>query len=928
MAQVCNRCRRPNPNEAVYCYNDGVPLEGRAADVPGGIPRDIGAQPFAMPFVLPTGRSCDTFNQLALACRQDSETALGMLRTGQLEAFLTALARPDLARAARTAATAADRERGLDEFLGRLPGTTLTPAHLRVQPMVLELGTMRPGEDRRCELVLDNDGLRLLYGSASCDDVPWLSLADGATQRRKVFQFTDGAVLPVHVLGRHLRAYNKPQEAEVRLESSGGTLTVRVRVFVPVRPFPEGVLAGSMSPRQLAEKAREALKAAVPLIESGAVARWYASNGWAYPVSGPTASGTAAVQQLFEALGLARPPRVELGEETVRLHGNPGQKVEYVLAVVSQENRAVVAHGSSDQDWLRVGPTVFRGRTACLPLTAVAPARPGETLHAQVAITANGGQRLVAPVTLVVGGRPHPAPPPHLAATLPPSYELAATLPPPAQLAATLPPPRMTGPGRRFAREAPPALVPPPPAAPARPPLPAPLPDTRSGRRLWLTLLPAGLLVAALLGVVLRDVLAPAAAPTGPPPLEDVVDDVPRIDLRFHDLKRKDELEQLLLTAPEPTMRFGLVELYRGKEVGRGVNVRRLTFDPWGRTNNTCLRLEGIDERLFGGPRGRWEERAAKNWEEDGKRHHGIRSVWICDDLKLEVTQFVELVRGQRSNLLDTCRVRYRMVNRDDKVHRVGIRFLLDSFVGGNDGVPFTIPGESDLCDSMKDLPSQAKGKKIPDFLQALEKPDLAHPGTIAHLRLKLGQPGSKTLLETPVRVTLGAWPSEKLRILNRKAAGLATLWEVPVLSLKSLGLNDSAIVVYWQEQPLAAGAQRDVGFEYGLWNLGRQGSRLAATVDGAFRPDGQLTVVAYVNKTAEENKDETLTLELPDTFKLLAGDQSQAVPALPRGVRSGNRPVTWKVQAGPTGPYTLTVRSSSGLSQTIRVEIKATLFD
>ena len=44
-----------------------------------------------------------------------------------------------------------------------------------------------------------------------------------------------------------------------------------------------------------------------------------------------------------------------------------------------------------------------------------------------------------------------------------------------------------------------------------------------------------------------------------------------------------------------------------------------------------------------------------------------------------------------------------------------------------------------------------------PDFLQALEKPDLAHPGTVAHLRLKL-----EDLKETPVRVTLGAWPNEK----------------------------------------------------------------------------------------------------------------------------------------------------------------------
>jgi hypothetical protein len=211
-------------------------------------------------------------------------------------------------------------------------------------------------------------------------------------------------------VGQRLRAYQQPQEAEVRLESNGGAEVVRVRVQVPVRPFPEGILAEARSPRQLAEKARDAPKEAAGLIESGAVARWYEANGWEYPVAGPTASGMAAVQQLFEALGLVKTPLVELSEIAIRLSGGPGAMVEYVLAAVTQENRAAVAHRTSDQPWLRVGPTVFRGRTACLPLTVAVPTRPGETLRANVSVTANGNQRFVVPVTLVVGGAPPAAP--------------------------------------------------------------------------------------------------------------------------------------------------------------------------------------------------------------------------------------------------------------------------------------------------------------------------------------------------------------------------------------------------------------------------------------------------------------------------------------------------------------------------------------
>ncbi len=882
MARICRNCRRANPGEAAYCYHDGAVLEGHAG------PADVASQAFAAPFVMPSGRICRNFNELALALHDDLEAAHRLLRKGYLESFLGAQGRADLASAARAAARSPDRERALDEFLDRLPGAARRPARLHVEPAAIDLGTLTPGEDRRAELVLRNEGARLLHGSASCGDAVWIALGDGPALKRKLFQLADKTILPVRILGRQLGARNSPQETTIRLESNGGEAEVKVRLFVPVRPFPDGVLAGAISPRQLAEKARDAQKEAAVLIASGAVARWYEANGWVYPVAGPTAYGPAAVQQLFEALGLARPPRVELSEEVVELRGRPGEKIEYVIAVVSQENRPAVAHGVSDQPWLHVGATVFRGRSAFLPLLVPAvPVRPGETLEAVVSLAANGGQKFTATVRLAVGARTTVAPAPAPAA--PPKQAVAPTPAPPTK-------------------------------APAAPPtrMPAPLrPERRSGMSMAGTLAPAALLLLALLGMAGWDYFRPERKP--PEPAVAPPDPTPRIEIRFHDAKRDDVLERLWFPDPEPTMRFGLVMLQDGKEIGEGVNVKRLTFDPWGRTNNFCLRFDKSDERLFGGRGGRWEETAAKGWTDDrGEDHDGVRSIWVCDDKKVRVTQFVEPVRGEQSGLLDTCRVRYRIENQDAKEHGIGPRFLLDTFIGGNDNVPFTIPGDADLCDTLKDLPSQAKDRKTPDFLQALEKPDLAHPGTIAHLRLKLEG------LEPPVRVTLGAWPNRKLGVLDQKADGPATLWDVPLLSMKSLGLNDSAITMYWMEESLKAGAVREIGFEYGLWNLASQGGGLAATVDGAFRPDGELTVVAYVPASGGD-ENETLTLSLPAGFKVLEGEKTQTVPPASRG---GNRPVTWKVQAGPVGKYEIKVESSKGLSQPLPVEIKQQIFN
>jgi hypothetical protein len=74
----------------------------------------------------------------------------------------------------------------------------------------------------------------------------------------------------------------------------------------------------------------------------------------------------------------------------------------------------------------------------------------------------------------------------------------------------------------------------------------------------------------------------------------------------------------------------------------------------------------------------------------------------------------------------------------------------------------------------------------------------------------------------------------------------------------------------------------------------------------------------------------QTVTLTLPQGFRLAGGDATQPVPPLPRGSASANSPVTWKVRApGREGEYTLKVSSSTGTSQTQPVRIRGShLFD
>ncbi len=395
----------------------------------------------------------------------------------------------------------------------------------------------------------------------------------------------------------------------------------------------------------------------------------------------------------------------------------------------------------------------------------------------------------------------------------------------------------------------------------------------------------------------------------------------------------------------DPTMRFGLVMLNQMDQQGKP---KRLTYEPEGNTNNCCIRLDGSD-RLFGEetfeggvpfrrvgktlPRdpGRWTEMEGDLGDDpSGMKREGKRSAWVYDPQKVQITQTVELVVGE-SGQLDTCLVRYKIDNQDTKKHHVGLRFLLDTYIGANDGVPFLIPGQDGLCNTKQDL----RGPAVPQYIQAFEFDDSKDPGTIARLQLKVG--GG---VESPEQVTLGAYPdlrlaepdaevAQRLRKLglrpDERCLQEQTKWDVPVFPIDTIEPGDSCVTMYWPVKTLGPGESREVGFEYGLGDVAasESGGKLGLTADGDRTPGGELTVTAYV---ANPGANQTVTLTLPNGFQVAdGGGLTRPVPAA--GGVSRMSPVTWKVKAGGAGEYTLKAESN-GASQTKKIKIRQrTLF-
>jgi hypothetical protein len=927
---TCSRCSRANPPEAQFCYHDGAALGGGAHRAGGA---DPARRRFPMPFVFPSGKACNSFDELVLAALGDWKGAAELLSHGVFANFFAGMGRADLSLAAREAAKFPDRDRGLDQLLGRLPAQVLQPARLAVEPGQLNLGSMRVGQDGRFDLRLANQGMGLLHGTINCEECPWLSLGErGAGAHKKLFQFLHEADVAVNVIGKSLRAGNKPHEGKIVIDSCGGTFVVAVRVDVPVQAFADGVLAGALTPRQVAEKAKKHPREAADLFARGAVARWYEANGWIYPVKEPSASGVAAVQQFFEALGLTTPPKVGINVADIRLEARAGAVVRASVQVVAQEKRPVYAHATSDQPWLKVNDVAMDGRTATVNLRVPeTPHRPGETLLARVTITANGRQRFVVPVLLTVTGPAAPA---------------TGRFRPPGPVETV----RLAGETRRdrdrdreevldvvvVEDDLPP---PPPPPPPRRRDRERYAEDDRAEARPaqgkgggGLAALPVAFLVLALLVVFCRDVVAWVRTAVVAPPVAEA--NVPEgeqvLALEYHDQELQGTLVERggmkpggaapggrkTLVVWEPSMRFGL--FMRNPDAG-GEN-KRLTFKKNGLTNNCCVKLDNTEslfgERPFRLPNGkyvvnnwpgRWLDRNAKL---DRPLRDGRRSVWLYEPQQVHVTQTVGLAPGAQSGKLDTCLVHYRIENKDQFPHSVGLRFLLDTYIGGNDGVPFLIPGVQQLVSTQTEFFGAAQ---IPDFIQAREREDLANPGTIAQVQLKI--PG----MEPPSRVTLGAWPNPAL---GGKCRQEKTMWDVPVLPIKTIPPGDSAVTIYWDEKVIPAGGAREMAFAYGLGNVsaGEGGGRLALTVGGSFVPGGEFTLTAYVNNPG---LGQTVTLELPEGFELAAGQPTEAVPP-PAGGGSQTIPVTWKVRAGPReGKFELRVKSSTGAAQTQPVRIK-----
>jgi hypothetical protein len=379
---TCPRCQRANPAEAVYCHHDGMALR-----VPEG---GVGSLPHA--FVFSSGRRCRTYDELVQGCHYEWEDARVMLRKGVFAQYMASIGRMDLVRAAKEAQGNSDPDIALHAFVSALPVAQVRGPQLELTPRRLILGTLVAGESRSVALTVSNGGKGLLQGKLTVSGGDWLRLAEGGNGECALKTAREQQVkLRVETRGLVPKTYG----GKLTVITNGGIAEVPVRIDVAALPFPRAPFQGAGSARALAERMREHPKQAVPLLENGEIARWFAANGWTYPVQGPTAKGVAAVQQFFEGMGLSKPPAVVPVETELRFSCVPPEVATGQVLLRTAAKKWVYATADSNRHWLRVLTPAASGPQQAAVGFEIDSSLMDEGLHeGAIEVTANAGQRL------------------------------------------------------------------------------------------------------------------------------------------------------------------------------------------------------------------------------------------------------------------------------------------------------------------------------------------------------------------------------------------------------------------------------------------------------------------------------------------------------------------------------------------------------
>lgn len=232
-----------------------------------------------------------------------------------------------------------------------------------------------------------------------------------------------------------------------------------------------------------------------------------------------------------------------------------------------------------------------------------------------------------------------------------------------------------------------------------------------------------------------------------------------------------------------------------------------------------------------------------------------IESCWRMGPI--EVWQILSITRSNTTGLLDTAQIEYHIENIDSTSHMVGVRLMLDTMLGANDGAPFRVDDGGIITDSVY------YARDMPQFWQAFDS--LANPQVMSQGTLT--GPG----VTSPDRVYFTNWGSLADSTWNFDFTPGRDFQRIGEFEL------DSAIALFWDQVALDPGEVRTFVSYYGLGGVTIAPGELIVGVTSpaeiTAEPEGFQTfsIIAYVQNDGLGDAREVIAeLKLPPGLQIV----------------------------------------------------------
>jgi hypothetical protein len=179
------------------------------------------------------------------------------------------------------------------------------------------------------------------------------------------------------------------------------------------------------------------------------------------------------------------------------------------------------------------------------------------------------------------------------------------------------------------------------------------------------------------------------------------------------------------------------------------------------------------------------------------KKGDAILCSWKVEDVI--VAQRLKFIVEPTTGNKDSVEILYKIKNEGTKAHQIGIRILLDTYLGQEDGTPFRIP---DLGPVVKER--EFEYKNIPKYWYSYD--DLIRPRVQAQGRLilKNRRPPDKVIFANCMRLMQNKWDYIVDKNKDFKRSQIDDL--------------DSAVAVLWYQRKIKPGESFIVRTHYGLY--------------------------------------------------------------------------------------------------------------